>query len=396
MAAAQDNTVIRTFKFRLLPTKKQRMALTVILESQRQLYNGALDHRIGAWKKARKQITLHMQQQELTVLRQEAEFAGLPLRIQRWTLKRLDYSFMRLFGRVRRGQRGGFPRFRNQDRWRSFGFDEFSGIRFDGDGVRFVGLPGRLRIHCHRRPPTGKPLACVFTRDAKGWCVCLQYRTGMTLSPTTGQDVGIDFGLKELCVLSDGKVIANLRHVRRNERMLRRRQRALSRCKRGSKRRSKMRSKVIRWHDHISNARRTYLHQVSARIVRDYDRICIEGLNVKGLARGILAKSVHDAGWSMLREFLMYKAESAGRELIAVDPRQTSQTCPDCGQVAKKKLSERIHRCDCGCVLDRDHAAALVILARGRSGSRVRQRKAFRPKRRTGNIGLAAETLPKF
>jgi len=99
-------------------------------------------------------------------------------------------------------------------------------------------------------------------------------------------------------------------------------------------------------------------------------------MNVSGMAKGYFAKSIHDASWSTLTEFISYKAEKAGRELIKVEPKYTSQTCPECGIIKKKKLSERIHKCECGCVLDRDHAAARVILQRGGSASRIPQDKA--------------------
>jgi putative transposase len=376
MADPQDNTVIRTFKYRLLPSRKQHRALAKILESQRELYNGALQHRIDVYQKSDKGVSYFQQQKELTELRKDNYFSGVPLRLQRWTLRRLDDAYQAFYRRVKGGAKLGFPRFKGRSRWRSFGFAEWDGISLDAGRLRFKGMPGGLRVHFHRALAEDRPLACTFTRDAKGWYICLQYRVPVIQLPKTGQIVGLDVGVTNLCALSTGENIPNPRIAKRTERELRAAQRALSRCKRGSKRRDKVRAAVTRCHAHIKSARYTGLAQISARLVRENDEIYIEKLNVKGLAAGMLAKSVHDAAWSTLKKMLTYKAEGAGRELVAVDPRQTSQTCPECGQVAKKKLSERIHRCDCGCVLDRDHAAALVILERGRSGSRMRQRKA--------------------
>ena len=146
---------------------------------------------------------------------------------------------------------------------------------------------------------------------------------------------------------------------------LRIRQRAVSRCKKGSKSRKKKVKQVSLLHLKIRNTRNTYLHQVSARLVKDYDLIAVEKLNMKGLTQGILAKQIHDAGWGKLRQYIAYKAEGAGRTMVEVDPKYTSQICPGCGVIKKKDLSERVHSCtDCGLVLDRDHAAALVILNR--------------------------------
>ena len=121
----------------------------------------------------------------------------------------------------------------------------------------------------------------------------------------------------------------------------------------------------MRLHAKVANARDTYLHQVTSRLVRENDVIAIEDLNVKGLASGMLAKSVNDAAWAKFRFTLTYKAEGAGRRVIAVDPRNTSQACSCCGVIMKKTLAQRVHSCDkCGLVLDRDHNAALNILHR--------------------------------
>jgi len=376
-AIAERSDIVRAFKCRLLPTRKQHRALADILESQRLLYNGALEHRISAYRKARKNITLSIQEKELTELRREEAFSSVPVALQRWTLRRIDAAFLDFFRRVKAKDRAaGFPRFRGKGRWQTFGLAEWCGIHITDNRLRIKGISGTIRVHLHRSLPPQKPIGCTFHHDDRGWHVSLQYRLRPVPLPSTGREVGIDMGLNSLCVLSTGESIPNLRVARRAGPELRRKQRALSRCKRASNRREKIKRAVTRCHSRMKSARRTYLHQVSARLIRQNDRIFVEDLKVKRLAASRAAKPVHDAGWGLLRQFLTYKAESAGRELIAVDPNYTSQTCPDCGQVAKKTLKRRTHMCDCGCVLDRDHAAAKVILARGRSGSLATQRKA--------------------
>jgi putative transposase len=125
----------------------------------------------------------------------------------------------------------------------------------------------------------------------------------------------------------------------------------------------------------IRNSRATYLHQATARLVRENDIIAIEKLNIKGLASGMLAKSVNDAAWAKFKEFLTYKAASAGRQIIEVDPRNTTQACPGCGVIVPKGLGDRWHECpDCGLSLDRDENAVRNILAR--SGAIGAQDKA--------------------
>jgi len=118
-------------------------------------------------------------------------------------------------------------------------------------------------------------------------------------------------------------------------------------------------------HAHVANQRKDFQHQESYKLVRDFGTIVVEDLNVKGLSDGMLSKAVHDVGWSSFTNLLSYKAENAGRQLLKVDPNYTSQECPNCHTIEKKQLSERVHRCDCGLTIDRDQAAAMVILGRG-------------------------------
>lgn len=382
-------SLVLTRKYRLLPSRKQYAALASILDDQRLLYNAALQGRIEAYRKASKTVTLYIQQQELTELRQEPEFAAIPANLQRWTLRRLDEAYQAFFRRLKaKGEKAGFPRFRGKGRWDSFGFSEFSGIRLKGKRLYFKGMPDSLRVHLHRPLPDCKPLSCTFTRDHKGWAVCLQYRIPVAALPVTGKSIGVDFGLTHLATLSTGEAIPNPRVAKRAEREMRKRQRALARCRKGSKRRQKVRLAVTRCHARIKNTRRTYLHQVSARMVRENDVIAIEDLNVKGLAGSMLAKSIHDASWAKLKEMLAYKAAKAGRQLIEVDPRYTSQACSGCGVIVPKKLSERWHRCpECGLQMDRDENAARNVLHRAVLRPRL-DNVAQWSERTTGNIVL--------
>lgn len=179
--------------------------------------------------------------------------------------------------------------------------------------------------------------------------------------------VGVDVGLTTFATLSDGVEIENSRYYKAAQAKLRRAQRKVSRRKKGSTRRRKAARLVARLHAHIRNQRADFHHKVSRSLVNSYGLIAVEALNVKGLAGGMLAKSVNDAGWSAFIEKLAYKAEEAGRQLIKADPRGTSQRCV-CGASVPKKLSQRWHTCDsCGLSVSRDHASALEILRLGLS-----------------------------
>jgi putative transposase len=359
--------MILTYKYRLLPTKRQHTELIYILEQQRQLYNAALEERIGCYKKTGKTRVLFEQQKALTEWRQsDVDARKLPANLQRWTLKRLDAAFNGFFGRlkVKKGK-AGFPRFKGFGQWNSFGFNEFSGIQFDGKRLRFKGMIGGIKVHLHRSLPKKANIrSCVFSKDHKGWTIVLQIEVRCR-SRLSARAIGIDVGISHLATLSTGETISNIRVAKHLECKLRIKQRALSRCKRNSKRRQKVRKQVTCQYSKIKNTRRTYLHQVSRKLVDIYDLIAVEKLNIKGLAKSALAHSVYDASWGILIGMLRYKAEKAGAKLVEVDPKYTSQDCSGCGTRVTKTLSARVHICpDCGLTLDRDHNAARNILHR--------------------------------
>ncbi|URD39901.1 transposase [Methylobacterium tardum] len=167
---------------------------------------------------------------------------------------------------------------------------------------------------------------------------------------------------------SDGETVEALRYAHKAQEAQRRRQRALARCKRGSKRRLKAEARFAAGSAKIARQRRDHLHKLSRSLVSRYQGIAFEDLNMAGLKRGMLARSVHDAAWSLLVQLVQYKAANAGAEVVLVDPRGTSQTCPSCGTIKAKTLSTRTHACECGCVLDRDVAAAMIVHQRAFSG----------------------------
>lgn len=369
MAAQDISSICLTFKYRLLPSRRQHEALQRILNDQRELYNAALQERIDCYQKTGDGVSYYDQMKSLTAIRRECDgWNNYPVKLQRGTLKRLDEAFQGFFRRVKRGDDPGFPRFKGKQWFTSFQFTEWEASPIENGRIRFKGMPGGLRMHMHRPLPSDDILSAIFKLDAKGWHVCLAVRVPVERGQGTQRKVGIDVGISSFAALSTGETIPNPRHARMAEKKMRVLHRALSRCKRGSKRRRKVKARLARHHDKIRNSRSTYLHQVSARLVRDFDLIAIEKLNIKGLSGSMLSRDVNDAAWGKLRNNLAYKALKAGCELVEVDPKYTSQTCPECGTVEKKALSDRIHECDCGCVLDRDVAAARVILSRAVAG----------------------------
>lgn len=358
-----------TYRYRILPSKKQHRALEEICEAQRQLYNAALQERIDCYGKTGKGRSYQDQCRALTQCRHELpEMAALPANVQRWTLKQLDDAYAGFFRRLKGHVKSGFPRFRGKGWWSSFGFAEFSGIQFDGNRLRFHGMPSGLRVHLSRPlPASGGIRSCVFRREGRRWFVCFQVEVAAIEKRAVNSSVGIDLGLNVFAYQSDGIVLANPRFSRGVERDMRIRQRAFARCKRGSRNRKKAKERVARLHREIVNRRTTWLHQQSTRIARSYDLIVVEDLNVAGMIRHpTLARSIADASWSRFLDFIAYKAEKAGSTMIRVNPYNTSQKCSGCGELVSKSLAARTHSCpSCGLVIDRDWNASLNILQAG-------------------------------
>ena len=188
------------------------------------------------------------------------------------------------------------------------------------------------------------------------------------VSEETGKSSGIDVGLLNLATMSDGTVIANPHFIKQGEKRIRREQRRLSRKVKGSRNRRKYRIRVARAYEKVMNQREDFAHKLSNEIVQNYDLIVFEDLNIRSMVKNHhLAKGIADVSWNTLVQYTTYEAESAGREVVLVDPRNTSKACSGCGWVKEDlKLSDRIFHCDaCGLEIDRDLNAAMNIYRLG-------------------------------
>lgn len=360
--------MILSYKYRLFPNRSQAEALTGMLGALCDLYNAALQQRIEAYRRCGKTLRYVDQAAELKEVRADDErLAGFSFSTEQQVLRRLDKAFAAFFRRLKSTKgKAGFPRFRAKSM-----FDSAEVRVGDGMTIRkskrlgIVGIPGETKVKWHRPLPADAKLGgAVLSRSCGRWFVCFQIELPDTEPRADFVPIGIDLGLTSLIALSNGELTATPQITRTASKGLRRRQRALSRRKRGSRGRSKAKLLVARYQAKAANRRRDAAHKLSADITGRFSHIAMEDLNIKALARGMLAKAVHNAGWAQLAGMIAYKAAKAGGVVSLVDPRGTSRTCPECGTYAPKTLAMREHRCDCGCILDRDVAAAREILRR--------------------------------
>ena len=377
--------MMRSFKFRLYTTSAQELALAEMLGAMCDLYNAGLQQRIEAYRRQGISLRYGNQAAELKAVRAVDErLAGYSFTTEQQVLRRLDKTFSAFFGRMKRGDKPGFPRFRAKSRFNSAEMRVGDGLTIrKSKRLGIVGIPGEIKVRWHRDIPLGAKLgAAVVSRKAGKWFVCFQIELPEAESskrPFT--PVGIDFGLTSLVALSTGETVATPQFTKNAAKALRRAQRAVARKRRHSKRQRKAKLRVSRLSAHVANQRRDFSHKLSRSLVDRFSHLAFEDLNIKGLAAGMLAKSVHNAAWNQIIQHVSYKAASAGSVVVLVDPRGTSQTCPKCDTIKRKTLAERMHRCECGCFLNRDVASAKIVLKRanfpdGTSGQAPSQRIA--------------------
>jgi putative transposase len=322
------------------------------------LYNDALKERREAWKLCHTSVSFAMQSAQLPACKEaDAPMRGVYSQVLQDVLHRLDKTYKAFF---RRGR--GFPRFKGKERFNSFTYPQ-QGFSVQGKQLALSKI-GNVKILLHR-PIKGEVKTLTLKQECGKWYACFSCIVDSEPLPECSDAIGIDVGLESFAVTSDAEVVDNPRWFRAAQKELRRRQRHVSRCKKRSGGWRKACRAVAVLHKRVFNQRNDFQHKLSRKLVNNYGLIAVEDLNVKGLAGGMLAKSVHDAAWSAFIAKLAYKAESAGRLLMKVNPRGTSQQCP-CGAPVPKKLWDRKHKClACGLETTRDHASALEILRRG-------------------------------
>ncbi len=376
----------KTYKYRLYPNKETTSKLYWTLNRCRELYNAALSERRDAYRYAGLSLTYYDQQNDLPEIRHEIreEYAEIASHVLQDVLRRLDKAMQAFFRRVRNGEKPGYPRFQGRDRYDSFTYPDRAGWKVEGDRLHLSKI-GTIKVVLHR-PLEGTIKTVMIKKEVDQWYVCFSCEVKepekLALS---SEEVGIDLGVSHLATLSNGIMIEHPRYYRRAKKHLDQAHQAVSRGKKGSHRRAKAKQQLGKAHRKVRNQRRDFLHKASRTLVNQYQVMVFEDLKIGNLikkpkpkkdengkfipngaaAKSGLHKSILDAGWGMFTSLCSTKAEEAGRCMIKVSPKYTSQICSACGTVRKKDLFERWHSCECGAELDRDVNAAINILARG-------------------------------
>jgi putative transposase len=359
------------YRCRAYPDQAQQQVLARTFGCVRVVWNRTLAERHRLYHAEGKSLSYAASDAALTALKKDpdlaflSEVSSVPLQ---QALRHQHKAFSAFFGR-----RARYPRFKSRRSRQSAHYTR-SAFTMRGGELRLAKTSAPLRFVWSWpdvKVTSLHPAMVIVSREPDGrWYVTFTIDTAdPDLLPEAGHAVGVDLGVKDFAVTSDGERIANPRHLERKARNLARYQRRMARCQRGSANRAKARTKVARAHRKVRNARRDFLHRASTHLVRSADTIVIEDLAVKNMIRNRhLARAIADCGWGTFRRQLEYKCERAGRDLIVVDRWfPSSKTCSACGHLlAELSLSTRHWTCpSCGSRNDRDINAAKNILAAG-------------------------------
>ena len=358
--------MLKTFAYRIYPSKPQTRLLDSTLETCRRFYNQCLAERRDAYQQRGESVGKYQQLAKVKEQKAINPYAkGIHSHVLQIVVADLDKAFQAFFRRVKAGEMPGFPRFKGRNRFSSFGFKEYgNGFKIDGRRLRLSGI-GRVAVRWHR-PLEGQIKTVRITRRANKWYACFACEVEAVALAKAGQDVGVDVGVASLLTTSAGEKADNPRWYRLEQRTLRVLQRRVSRRKKGGSNRRKAILALERQHERIANTRKDFLKKLVHTLISRYDRIALEDLQITNMVRNRhLAKSILDASWGYLVRHLTSKAAEAGRLVLLIDPRYTSKTCSQCGHIFESlSLSDRWIDCGCGLSIDRDHNAAINILKR--------------------------------
>ena len=372
----------RAYKTALRLNNQERTLLAGCAGTARFAYNWGLRQKIDAYAATGKSPNYYELHRQLNHLKQNelAWMYGYSKTIPQEALRDLDRAFQNFFRRVKNGEKPGFPRLKS--RKRGIGsFRLWGAIQVEADRVKLPRI-GWLRLQEKGYLPTTgvKILSATLSERAGRWFIALQVETAIADRTATGPVVGVDLGIKNLAVTSDGDTYENPKALRHALKRLAHLQRELARREKGSHNRAKTRAKIARLHDRISCLRQNAIHQATSRIVAktkpDTQRpalVVMEDLNVAGMMKnGKLARAVADVSMGEFARQMAYKCAWNGTKLVQADRWfPSSKQCSRCGQVKTTlTLAERVFRCEaCGLAIDRDHNAARNLMQLGTARS---------------------------
>ena len=411
------------YQYKLRPNKEQIDTIELWLELLRWQYNYRLGERFSWWSENRCPVNAcplvmpipqlrdnpnyYSQKRDLVNTKDKfPEYKLIHSQVLQDCIKRVKLAFDRWFKADKNGQKLGKPRFKGKGGYRSFTYTQIKLNCIEGNQINLPKI-GNIKLIKHRPLPDSFQIKTVtISRKADGYYITLSLEDKSVpaltteVEPTLKNTLGIDMGLKEFLVTSEGESIPIPQYYRSSQQRLKTLQKRLSRKKKGSKRWLKAVKAVAKQHKKVADKRKDFHFKTANELLSKADVIAHENLNIKGLAKTRLSKSINDAGWGQFLTILTVKAVSAappqeantGQKTIGVNPQNTSQDCSNCGGKVPKELNIRTHSCPhCGVVIDRDWNAAINIKNRAVGHSVLKARGV---RRGTGTGKREAHAIP--
>jgi putative transposase len=368
---------MRAYKFRIYPNKEQIKKIDYILDLSHNLYNAMLEQRKMAYELKKDfyyniNVNYTYQQNQLPELKNEfPEYKYIYSQVLQDVANRLDKAYDNFFRRINEKEKGkkikaGFPRFKSKKVYKSFTYTQSGFEILDKTHLKLSKI-GKIRMFKHREI-NGEIKGLTIKRENTGKYYAIftvNENNNINYSLIPDKPIGFDLGLLSLIKTSNDEDIEPPKYLRKSEKKLKKLHRSLSRKNKGSKNREEARIQLAGMDNHISNQRNDFAQKLSNKLIKEYNFIAFEDLNINNMVKNHkLAKSIEDASWGSLIKDIIYKAESAGKSYLKVNPKYTSMKCSKCGNIKNDlTLDDRTYHCDvCGITIDRDLNAAINIL----------------------------------